>query len=59
MQMTAFHQQYKTYPPTLRAVKRDALYTEFQELNSDLKSFIRQLVNSGTPETGYEILPEH
>ena len=46
-------------PLILRAVKREASLTEFRELSSDLKSFIRQVVNSGTPETRYEILPGH
>jgi len=54
--MNAFHQQYIALPPILRAVKREALSTKFPELNSDLKSFIWQMVNSGTPETRYEIL---
>jgi len=57
--MNAFHQQYIALPPILRAVKREALSTKFRELNSDLKSFIWQIVNSGTPETRYEILPGH
>ena len=43
----------------LRAIKSEALQTEFRKLNSDLKSFIRQIVNSGTLETRYEILPGH
>jgi len=46
-------------PLILRAVKHEALYAEFLELNSDPKSFIRQIVNNGTPETWYEILPGH
>ena len=43
----------------LRAVKREALSTEFREFNSDLKSFMRQIVNSGTAETRYQILQGH
>ena len=43
----------------VKAVKREALSTKFREINSDLKSFIRQRVNSGAPETRYEILPGH
>ena len=57
--MNAFHQQYRTLSPILRAVKREALSTKFQELNSDLKSFIWQIINSRTPETRCEILPGH
>jgi len=57
--MNAFHQQYIALLPILRAVKREALSIKFRELNSDLKSFIWQIVNSGTPETMYEILPGH
>ena len=44
-------------PLTVRALKLGASPTEFLELNSDLKSFIRQIVNRGTSETRYQILP--
>ena len=44
-------------PLTVRALKLGASPTEFLELNSDLKSFIRQIVNWGTSETRYQILP--
>ena len=46
-------------PLILRAVKGEALQTEFLKLNSDLKSFMRQIVNSGTAETRYQILQGH
>ena len=46
-------------PLILRAVKGKVLLTEFLELNSDLKSFMRQIVNSGTPETSYQIFQGH
>ena len=44
-------------PLTVRALKLGASPTEFLELNSDLKSFIRLIVNRGTSETRYQILP--
>ena len=44
-------------PPTVIALKLGASPTEFLELNSDLKSFMRLRVNRGTSETRYQILP--
>ena len=44
-------------PLTVRALKLGASPTEFLELNSNLKSFIRLIVNRGTSETRYQILP--
>ena len=44
-------------PLTVRALELGASPTEFLELNSDLKSFIRLIVNRGTSETRYQILP--
>ena len=44
-------------PLTVRALKLGASPAEFLELTSDLKSFIRLIVNRETSETRYQILP--
>ena len=41
----------------VRALKLEASQTEFLELNSNLKSFIQLIVDRGTSETKYQILP--